>query len=173
MVTVRILLRAYYERLHEAMADRREVLVARSEVLLSAEIDARGFGPMESEKVQAYRDACVAFIDERLETYNPIGIQYTFDRSTSRRAAELEFQLDWYDSRGEFEDLVASARALAGRDIPDVQLGDLAGELIRQAGAFPDRTIIANYEEKPTLQKLPDFIVASAIEQIICRPDAG
>ena len=174
MNPARILLRAYYERLHGRMEANRARLVAQIDVRLSAEIARQGFGPLRPDQVQAYREACIAFIDERLETYNPIGLQYTFDRTTSRRAAELEFQLDWYNSRPEFEELVSMARALVGEEgISDESLPDLADRLMREAGAFPDCSIIAGYNEEPALQKLPDFLVASAIEAVICgrEPD--
>jgi hypothetical protein len=155
MKPVRVLLRIYYERLHERMAANRARLIARIDPLLSAEIARQGFGPMRPDQVQAYREAALAFIDERLETYNPIGIQYTFDRAPSQQAAELEFQFDWYNSRAEFEELVVAARGLADEeDTPDEHLGDLADKLIRQVGAFPDRSIIAGY-----------------VEQVICRSE--
>jgi hypothetical protein len=168
MNPTRIILKAYYERLHDRLEARRAPLLARIDVLLSAEIERRRFGPMGPEKVEAYREACRAFVDERLEMYNPIGIQYTFDRQSSRQAAELEFQLNWYDSRTEFEQLVTAARSLAAEGAPDEGLADLADALIEAVGAFPDRSIIAAYAEQPALQKLPDFIVAFAIEQVIC-----
>lgn len=166
-----LLLKAYYERLYERMTADRNRLCDRIDVLLSVEIDRQGFGPMDSCKVQAYREACLAFIDERIEMYNPIGVQYTFDRSTSRMAADLEFQINWYDSRREFEDLIATARTLVAdlRDeMADEMLCELADRLIGRAGAFPDASIIAGYGVGPSLQKLPDYIVASAIEQIVC-----
>jgi hypothetical protein len=172
MHSVRLLLKVYYERLYERMVADQPRLCSQIDTLLPAEIDRQGFGPMESHKVEAYREACVAFIDERMEMYNPIGIQYTFDRSTTRQAADLEFQINWYDSQREFEDLVATARSLI-RDVregmPDEILYDLADRLIHRAGAFPDQSIISGYEAKPTLQKLPDFIVASVIEQVVCE----
>ena len=172
MSSTTLLLKAYYERLYERMEASRARLVARIDQLLPAEIETRGFGPMPPEKVQAYREACLAFVVERIEMYNPIGIQYMFDRRTTKQAAELEFQLNWYDSRLEFEELVAAARTLAGPEVPDEVLPDLAGRLIRQVGAFPDRSIITGYAEKPTLQKLPDFIVSTAIEQVICERES-
>jgi hypothetical protein len=168
MNPVRILLRAYYERLYERMSADRASLVACIDAQLSAEIARQGFGPLRPDQVQAYREASLAFIDERLETYNPIGIQYTLDRTASRTAAELEFQLDWYNSRGEFEELVALVRAIVKeREVHDEHLAELADEVIYRAGAFPDRSILAGYAEDPTLQKLPDFLVAQAIEEII------
>ena len=169
-----LLLKAYYERLHERMQEGRELLVSRVDELLAAEVTRQGFGDMDSRRLDAYREACIAFIDERLESYNPIGIQYTFDRVSSREAAELEFQLNWFDSRPEFADLVASARSLAGSDVPDEMFHDLADDLIRRVGAYPDRSILEAYTAEPALQKLPDYIVACAIEETICgRRPAG
>jgi len=173
MSPTKLLLRAYYERLHELMAGGREALVTRIDELLSSELAPAEFGPVEQDKHAAYREAALAFIDERLESYNPIGIQYTFDRVSSREAAELEFQLNWYNSRPEFEDLVEEARTLAGERDLDQALPDLAEELIRRVGAFPDKSIIAGYRAAPALQKLPDYVVARAIEDVIChRPPA-
>ncbi len=51
----------------------------------------------------------------------------------------------------------------------DQRLHDLAAELIKKAGAFPDKSIIAAYNAAPSLHKLPDFLVASAIEQLIAQ----
>jgi hypothetical protein len=154
------------------MAARRADLLSRIDELLSAEVAGQNFGEMDADKLAAYRDACVAFIDERLESYNPIGIQYTFGRPSSRLAAELEFQLNWFDSRPEFARLVATARSLAAECESDEMLPDLADELIRQSGAFPDRSILDAYRVEPTLQKLPDYIVARVIEEIACGRDS-
>jgi hypothetical protein len=167
MTSASFLLKAYYERLHERMAADRARLLSRADELLAAEVAGQGFAGMDEDRLAAYREACVAFIDERLETYNPIGIQYTFGSAPSRRAAELEFQLNWYDSRPEFADLVATARSMTAEGASDEQLSGLADELIRRAGAFPDRSIIAGYVLEPTLQKLPDYIVALAIEEMV------
>jgi hypothetical protein len=168
MNAAQLLLKVYYERLYELMKARRNDLLSRINELLSAEVAKQGFADMDGEKLAAYREACIAFIDERLETYNPIGIQYTFGRPSSRLAAELEFQLNWYNSRPEFAELVATARSLADRAESDEALPGLADELIARAGAFPDRSIINAYQPEPTLQKLPDYIVACAIEEIVC-----
>jgi hypothetical protein len=172
MHSVRLLMKAYYEHLYERMAALQVPLRARIDTLLSAEIDRQGFGPMETHKIEAYREACLAFVEERMEMYNPIGIQYTFDRPMNRQAVDLEFQLNWYDSRREFEDLVAAARNLVpgvAVEVPDRVLDELADKLIAEAGAFPDRSIVAEYAAGPTLQKLPDYIVAAAIEQVVCE----
>jgi hypothetical protein len=164
-----LLLRAYYERLYERLETGRARLVARIDELLRAEIARRRFSDFDEEKLAAYREACLAFVDERAEGYNPFGIQYTFERTRSHEAAELEFQLNWYDSREEFELLVTMARALADHAVPDAELPLLADELIRRAGAFPDGSIIDAYLAAPALQKLPDYIVATAIEEVVCN----
>jgi hypothetical protein len=169
MGPARLLLKVYYELLYERMAEARPRLVARVDELLPAEVARRGFGDMDADRLAAYQETCVAFLDERLETYNPIGIQYTFGPAPSRLAAELEFELNWYNSRPEFADLVAAARSLAASGIPEGALPGLADELIRQVGAFPDRSILEAYAAEPALQKLPDYLVACVIEEIICH----
>jgi len=162
-----ILLKAYYETLYERLEARKELLARKVEELLATEIAARGFEDFGDNKYAAYRDACLAFIDERIELYNPIGIQYLYDRSRAKDAFELQVQLDWYDSRAEFAALVQAARSKAQTGMPEETLRLLAEELIEQVGAFPDGSIISAYEARPGLQKLPDYIVARTIEEII------
>jgi hypothetical protein len=41
----------------------------------------------------------------------------------------------------------------------------MAGDVIGQVGAFPDNTIISAFEAEPALAKLPDYVVAQAIEE--------
>ena len=162
-----VLLKAYYEALYERMESQKEVLAAKIDELLAEEIEKRGFEGFEGEKYKAYRDACLAFIDERIEAYNPIGIQYTYDRCSAREVVELEFQLNWYDSRNEFKSLVATVHSKAEEDLTEERIRPLAEEIITEVGAFPNRSIISAYEEKPGLNKLPDYIVARTIEEVI------
>ncbi len=161
-----LLLKAYYEALYERLEAQKELLAGRIEELLAEEIAARGFEDFGAEKYAAYRDACLAFVDERIELYNPVGIQYLYDRGRAKDAFELELQLNWYDSRAEFEALVEAARSKAA-DLAEEELRPLAEELIREVGAFPDKSIISAYEAKPGLSKLPDYVVARTIEGII------
>lgn len=162
-----LLLKAYYEALHKRLEANKAILTKRIEELLTKELAKHKFEGFSEEKYDAYRDACMAFVDERIEGYNPFGIQYTFDRVRKRDVFELELQLNWYDSRDEFEHLVELAREMAQTEMTEQKLRLLAGEVIKEAGAFPDRSIISAYEAKPALQKLPDYIVAQAIEEII------
>jgi len=162
-----LLLKAYYEVLYEQLEANKELLATRIEKLLKEEIVKREFGNFDEEKYTAYRDACLAFVDERLETYNPVGIQYTFDRIRAQEAVELELQLNWYDSQAEFEALVEAVRAKAEVEMTEERMRQLADELIRDVGAFPDRSIISAYEAEPALGKLPDYVVARAIEETI------
>ena len=167
MNETKLLLKAYYEALYERLEAKKGLLAARIDELLAEEIAERGFEEIDEAKYAAYRDACLAFIDERIETYNPIGIQYTFEHTRAKEAFELELQLNWYDSRAEFEALVEAARSKAEAGLTEERLRPLAEELIEQVGAFPDNSIISAYEAQPGLRKLPDYIVARVIEEII------
>ncbi|MHC4346651.1 MAG: hypothetical protein ACYSUP_18440 [Planctomycetota bacterium] len=158
MDQTKLLLNAYYEALHERLQANKAALAERMELLLSDEIAKRQLGKFDDKKFT---------VDERLETYNPIGIQYTFDPSRRKEAAKLELQLDWYDSRAEFRNLVETAQAKSQQLISEERLSEVADELICEVGAFPDRSIISTYEAGPALGKLPDYIVARAIEEII------
>ena len=166
-----LLLRAYYEALYELLDSNKALLVEKIEDLLAGELENLGAVNFDREKYEAYCDACLAFVDERMETYNPIGIQYTFDRIPSPLAVQLELQLNFYDSRAEFQALKEAANAKAEPDMTDERLHQLANELIIQVGAFPDKSIISAYEAAPALGKLPDYIVARAIEKIINPPN--
>jgi hypothetical protein len=167
MDRTKLLLNAYYEALHERLQANHNLLAERIEKLLRDEIAERQLARFDSSKFTAYLEACLAFVEERLETYNPIGIQYTFDPSRRKEAAKLEFQLDWYDSRAEFRTLVEAAQAKSRQPDSEQRLTELVEELIRERGAFPDASIISTYETDPALGRLPDYIVARAIEEII------
>ena len=162
-----VLLQAYYEALYEWLEAQKEILAGKIDKLLVEEIEKRGFEGFDEEKYKAYRDACLAFIDERIEAYNPIGIQYLYDRSSAKEVIELELQLNWYDSRNEFQLLVETVRSKAVRDLAQENLRPLVEEIVAEVGVFPDRSIISAYEEKPGLNKLPDYIVARTIEEVI------
>ncbi len=167
MKKTKLLLNAYYEALYERLCERRGLVAEIIEELLRDEIEDRGFVELTDSKYLAYRDAVLAFVDERIEMYNPIGIQYTFKRRSSKFASELEMQLDWYDSRGEFDALREAAREKSENGMSHERMRQLAGELIDQLGAFPDKSIIAGYQAQPALNKLPDYIASLAIDQII------
>jgi hypothetical protein len=166
MNETRVLLHAYYEILYERMEARKEQLVGMIDELLSEEVERQAYEDFDGKKLAAYRQACLAFVDERIEAYNPTGLQYLYDREVAKGAFELELQLDWYDSRAEFDDLVKEARGKTA-NLTDENLCELAAELIGRVGAFPNKSIIAGYEAKPGLQKLPDYIVARSIERIV------
>jgi hypothetical protein len=167
MSEAKLLLNAYYETLYEYLEAQKDLLTPRIEKLLREEIKQQRFADFDQEKYSAYLDACLAFVDERLETYNPIGIQYTFERIRSKEAMELELQLDWYDSQAELQALMDTAGDKAEAGMTEERMRQLAEELIKEMGAYPDRSIIAAYQAAPSLGKLPDYVVARAIEEIV------
>jgi len=167
MNPARLLLKAYYEALYELLVAHRDTLTGRINAVLDEEIRSGGYDDFDDEKFNSYYEASLAFIDERIEMYNPFGIQYLYDRGRAKEAFELELQLNWYDSRAEFEALVETAITLAENLTSREDFGRPAKELIKKAGAFPDKSIISAYHEKPDLNKLPDYVVAKVIEEII------
>ena len=167
MIETKLLLNTYFEKLYEYLDAAADTCRARTETLLQEEIEKRNLGTFDAQKITAYREACWAFVMERIETYNPIGIQYTFDQADTTEAFELELQLNWYDSKTEYENLVRAARKKASPSMSQQQMEQLARELIAEFGAYPNQSIIAGFETEPTLQKLPDYVVARAIEEII------
>jgi chorismate mutase len=167
MNTTALLLNAYYEALHDLLVENKARLIETAGNLLREELKNRSFGSFNRNKYDAYLDACLAFIAERIEMYNPIGIQYTVDRIPSGLAQELELQLNFYDSRSEFQQLKDSTAELTQQGFSDEQLPQLAARLIAEHGAFPDKSIISAYQVEPTLNKLPDYITALSIENTI------
>ncbi len=167
MNEAKILLNAYYEALYEKLKSNKQSLQAIIKQLLTDEIKRQDFKNFNNDKFAAYLDACLAFVDERLETYNPIGIQYTFDRIRAKEAIELELQLNFYDSRAEFESLMEAIYSKAEYEPSEERLHQLTEELITEYGAYPDKSIISAYQLSPALGKLPDYIVACAIEKLI------
>ena len=66
MTETTLILKAYYEAVYELLETARDDLAARIPDLLTEEVEQRGFGPFDEDKYSAYRDACMAFIEERI-----------------------------------------------------------------------------------------------------------
>jgi len=164
-----ILLRVYYESLHNFLVENKGAIEKAISKTVANELKALNPPDFDADKFDAYCKAALAFLAERIEMYNPIGIQFTFDRPTTALAHQLELQLNWFDSTGEFEALKKTAKQLAEPDMTDERLKQLAKKLVRRCGAFPDKSIITTYKDKPALQKLPDYALAKAIEKVIYK----
>lgn len=171
MSETKVLLNSYYEVLYERLEAKKTLSPVRIEQLLSEEIERQGFRVSDQEKFQAYQEAAQAFVVERIETYNPVGVQYTFEQGSPEEVWEFEAQLNWYDSREEFETLVRAARRKAQQDLSHQKLRQLAEELIQELGAYPDQSIIEGYQAQPTLRKLPDYVVARVVEELVRQDD--
>mgnify|MGYP006297836529 CR=1 FL=1 len=167
--TTRLLLNAYYEALHRKLVDNRDSVFRKISLLLTSEVRKNRLPITAGEKFEAYLQACYAFVDERIESYNPIGIQYTYPQKNHSYAAELEFQLAWYGGKPEFHSLLEAIREKTAdrENIDDKTLAELAERLVIENGAYPDHSIISAYLDEPNLLKLPDYIVARAIEQTV------
>jgi len=94
MTQTKVLLRCYYEILHDLLVERKNVLINRIGNVLKDTVKTSGFEKLTRDAYEAYWQACLAFIEERIETYNPIGVQYTYSRERREEAFELEMQLD-------------------------------------------------------------------------------
>jgi len=161
-----LLLNAYYERLYELLQANMPAILADLEKRLAEELSQLP-DDIDDEKFTTLKDVSLALLEERIELYNPIGFQYTFDRLRSRQARQLELQLDWFDSRREFEDLIKAVQTRAQEDMNAEQITQFTEELIKECGVFPDNTIIETYRRAPALNRLPDYIVSSAIEKLM------
>jgi hypothetical protein len=161
-----LLLNAYYERLFELLEANRLSICAKIEMLLDREV-SKISDNLDNEKLSALKEVSTALLEERIELYNPIGFQYTFDRIRSEQAQKLELQLDWFDSQQEFEALTKAVRSRAQEQLSQEQIQKLANELIDECGAFPDKSIIDAFRLSPALNKLPDYLVALAIEETV------
>ena len=169
MNETKLVLNMYYEVLYGRLEDKKNLCAAQIERLLRKEIEKQQFEEFNEEKFAAYMDACRAFMLERIEMYNPIGVQYIFNNTSVQEAFELELALNWYDSREEYVALVEAARNKAEVEVSEERMRELANDLIQELGAYPDKSIISDYETGPGLNKLPDYVVALVIEEIIVR----
>ena len=169
MDEVGLLLKAYWEQLHDRLVENRELLAAKIETILKKEIAQSRFPGFDKDKYTAYRDAAFDFLEERIEAYNPVGLQYLFDANRRQEAAELEFGLDWFNSKEEFQRLLDATARKAVPGMNDEQLYQAACVLISEMGAYPDNSIIAGFETSPELKKLPDYIVAKALEELFAE----
>ncbi|MBP8605357.1 MAG: hypothetical protein KBI46_05900 [Phycisphaerae bacterium] len=168
-----MLLKAYYELLYERLKPQQDACCRRMRIRLTEQVQTHFADQIGQEQYAAYLEAGMAFFDERLEAYNPIGMQYLFDRQQRRTALELQQQLDWYDSRREFHNLLTLVRQKAQSPMTDQHMQAAAAQIIQQAGAFPDQSILEGYRDCPALEKLPDYILAMAIEDLLGRSPQG
>lgn len=160
-------MRAYYETLYEKLESRKQFCIARIEELMRRELAQLLPTDRSEVKFAAYCEACLAFLEERIETYNPVGAQYLFDQADDKTAFKLELELNWYDSRQEFARLVEAARQLAQADMAEKKMQESVATLIKQCGAYPDKSIIAAYQAEPLLSKLPDYVLSLVIEELL------
>ncbi len=161
----KLLLNAYFETLYNTLLEQKQAVYQEIDQLLTPEVEK--LEVVSAERIEAFRQAALAFVDERLEMYNPIGLQYTYDNQARKFAKELELQLNWFDSTEEFNKLLDAIKEIVNKGFDEKNVERYSRRLIKEFGAFPDKSIIKAFKEKPALQKIPDFLVACSIEKII------
>src|SRR4030042_3326993 len=134
----KLLLNAYFEALHDLLSREKEVIKDEIDELLRTELAK--LVSVTDEKITAYLDAALAFLDERIDMYNPVGLQYLYDNQPSEFARQIELQLDWYDSSGEFHSILDAIDSITKTGFEPEQLPKLAQQLVKKFGAFPDRS---------------------------------
>jgi len=162
---------AYIETLYERLSVAKDGCIQQMGPLLQSEIVAQQFDIHRPDKFDAYLEACVAFLDERLESYNPIGLQWIFPQTMVEEAFEMEAIVDWYDSRDEFDRLChqikTKLQAYSDEACSEEAVKQLADELIAEHGAYPNHSIIEAYRRRPQKNYLPDLVVATVIEAVL------
>ena len=167
MDSTKIILNAYYERLYNLLLENKGQVIRSINDLLPRAL--AGFGSFDEDKKEAYLEAALSFLDERLEMYNPLGIQYTFDNVNREFARQLELQLNFFDSTEEFLSITEKIEEFTKEGFDEEKMGCYANELVGLFSAFPDRSIIEAYKSKPALNKIPDYVLAESIEDVISR----
>lgn len=167
MSSLRTILHAYYEQLYNRLRDRAAECARNAADIVGREARRPRFPTLTESRMRAYLEAVVAFYDERIEMYDPFGLQYTFGPTSGAEAFALEDMLDWYSSRAEFAELCERARDLLRARMSDADLAAAGAALVRACGAYPDRSIIRTYESDPQANHLPDYALARALETML------
>ncbi len=141
----KLLLNAYFEALYNILLDWESSIISAIDRFLPlefAKLDSTA-ADGNTEKLTAYRDAAIAFVDERIEMYNPIGLQYTFDNppAADQFAKQLELQINWFDSTNEFNILLEEITEIETAGFDEEKLPQLANQLIGKFGTFPTKPL--------------------------------
>ncbi len=157
----------YFEKLYSLITRKRAAVEKVIPGKIRRELISR-WKEDDEAVIKAYADAAVSFIDERIYSYSLDRID-RFLQSASRGvspqdAASLEISLDWYDCRQEKEEI--DARIESGLNLFQ-PADEIAGGLIEDFGAFPDKTIMNTYKKFPVKNHLPDYALALSLERVI------
>ena len=158
---------AYYVRLRLIISSARAGIEKSIREEIRDEFLSR-WPESRDEVIDAYADAAVSFIEERLYAYGLSSID-RFLMAASRGVspgdlASLEISIDWYECSPEKEEI--DARIEKGLNLMRAA-DEIVEGLLREFGAFPDRTIIKAYDKAPAKNHLPDYALALALERFI------
>lgn len=163
---VRLLIKVYKEMLHELLNTYIDLFQASLPTLLRDEISKLG-KKLDSNQYLTIKDECTKFFHVRLESYDPSGYQHTLNDLKSPDYYQLRRQSDWYNDQVEFDHFVDAINDKVKEEMSEEETRQAADELLREVGAFPDNSIISGYESEPKLNRLPDYVVARIIEEMI------
>ena len=153
----------YFSKLYDLLVKERAQIKHLIGKEAEREISRRWEG-VDWEGIAAYTKAAISFIEERLYAYN-LG---HFDRFLKAVSFGVNLKdlasVDWYDSKEEKEEI--DAKIQSGLNLMQAP-EDIVDDLLDEYGAFPDKSIIEQYHQKPEKNHLPDYALAIAIEQAI------
>ena len=118
--------------------------------------------------IEAYTETAISFIEERLYAYRLDSLKrfltaVSYDASLADLGS-LDISLSWYDWRKEKEDI--DAKIEKGLNIMQPE-EEIVKEVLDEFWAFPTKSIIDQYQQKPEKNRLPDYALAVAIQRVI------
>ncbi len=157
----------YFSKLHELLVSERNSIEQLIEKETKTEISRR-WKDIDEEDTRVYVDTAISFIDERLYAYGLDHVDRALKAITCGGSladlASIERSLSWYDLQQEKEEI--DGKIETGLNLM-LSEEDIVDDLLDEFGAFPDRSIIQQYQFKPKKNYLPDYALAIAIQQAI------
>jgi hypothetical protein len=157
----------YFSELHKLLFSKKTKIEDLIKKEVRSEI-AKRWKDVNKEGIKAYIEAAISFIEERLYAYRldhmDRFLKAVSHDSSLKDLASIDLSLSWYDWREEKKQI--DAKIETGLNIKQTP-EDIVNDLIGEFGAFPDRSIIKRYLQKPKKNYLPDYVLAMAIQEVI------
>jgi len=159
----------YFAKLDELLVRERARIEDLVRKKTRKEISKR-WKDVNAERIEAYIEAAISFIEERLYAYSLDHLDRFLKAVTYggslEELASLDLSASWYNWQAEKEEIDAKIETgLNIRQRPE----DIVEDLLTEFGAFPNKSIINQYQQKPEKNYLPDYVLATAIQQVISK----